>query len=94
MEVDEPDSIKELVKLGIGIAVLPMWSVGDDAKRGTLEIVHLPNRHFLNYGFLYRKAHHPQVLANFRAVALRWTDWWPLAPYVSPPLGPGDRGAA
>ena len=87
MENDEPDSIKELVKLGLGIAVLPMWSVGDDARRGTLRVLRPPKRHFNNYGLLYHRSDYcPNVLSDFRAVAHRWPEWWPLARYVGPPL--------
>ena len=37
MQNDQADSIKELVKLGLGVSLLPLWSVSED------EVMTLPN---------------------------------------------------
>ena len=37
MQNDQADSIKELVKMGLGISLLPLWSVSEDVSRGTLQ---------------------------------------------------------
>ena len=87
MENDEQDSIKELVKLGLGIAFLPLWSVADERRKGTLRILRAPKPQFHNYGLLFRKAdYYPKVLSSLQEVAHRWDEWWPVAKYVSPPL--------
>ena len=56
MENDEQDSIKELVKLGLGITFLPLWSVADEKRKGTLRTLRAPKPQFHNYGLLFRKA--------------------------------------
>ena len=87
MENDEPDSIKELVRLGLGITVLPVWSVADDVRRGTLCSRSVRDAHQYNYGILWRgTGYQPRVLTAFMAVARQWREWWPLARYVSGPV--------
>ena len=86
MENDEPDSIKELVKLGFGITLLPLWSVADESRKGALRIVRPPKPQFYNYGLLYRNSdYQPNLLTALRTVAHQWSEWWPLAKHVSPP---------
>ncbi len=86
MENDEPDSIKELVRLGLGISVLPVWSVADDVRRGNLRSCNLRDAHHHNYGMLWRGAgYQPRALSAFMATARQWREWWPLARYVSDP---------
>ena len=86
MHNDQADSIKELVKLGLGISLLPLWSVSDEARRGTLRILRLPNRSlFSETGLLYRKT--PHTSSSIRAlvgVANDWANWLPRAQDVSP----------
>jgi DNA-binding transcriptional LysR family regulator len=81
MQNDQADSIKEMVKLGLGVALLPLWSVSEEVRRGTLKIVRLPDRHlFSETGVVYRKS--PHVSAALRAligVAHRWPEWLPRA---------------
>lgn len=92
MENDELDSIKELVKLGFGVTLLPLWSVGGEARKKQLRILRPPERHFQNYGLLYRKSEHrPRVVAHVREVAQRWKEWWPHAAYVSPAMPNAGR---
>jgi DNA-binding transcriptional LysR family regulator len=86
MENDEQDSIKELVKLGLGITFLPLWSVADEKRAGTLRLLRLPRPQFHNYGLLYRKTdYRPKVLSCLLQVAHAWSEWWPLATHVSAP---------
>jgi DNA-binding transcriptional LysR family regulator len=81
MQNDQADSIKELVKLGLGVSLLPLWSVSEDVRRGTLRIIRLPDRHlFSETGLIYRKSAH--VSAAIRAlvdVAHQWREWLPRA---------------
>lgn len=88
MENDEPDSIKELVRLGLGISFLAYWQVADDVRKGALRILRMPQPRLYNYGVLYRRsAYEARVLSRFLKVAARWRQWWPLAKHVSPSAG-------
>ena len=87
MENDEQDSIKELVKLGLGITFLPLWSVAEERRAGTLRILRAPKPQFHNYGMLYRRTDYsPKLLSSIIEVAHQWSRWWPAAKYASPPL--------
>jgi DNA-binding transcriptional LysR family regulator len=89
MENDEADSIKELVRLGLGISFLPYWHVADEARRRTLRILRPPEAQCYNYGLLYRRsAYEAGMLSRFLKVASEWKKWWPLAKHVSPPIAP------
>ena len=56
MENDELDSIKELIKLGLGVSFLPFWNVAEEARRGHLRVVRPPKPQLYKYGLLYRKS--------------------------------------
>lgn len=79
MQNDQADSIKELIKLGMGIALLPLWSVSEDAQRGTLAIVRLGDqRLFSTTGLLYRRSRVlPPALQGMLDVAHQWKTWLP-----------------
>ena len=81
MQNDQADSIKELVKLGLGVSLLPLWSVSDDVRRGTLRTLRLTNRQlFSTTGLIYRKSiHPPMALRALLAVAHQWRSWLPKA---------------
>ena len=81
MQNDQADSIKELVKLGLGVSLLPLWSVSEEVQRGLLRIVRLPDRHlFSTTGLIYRKsAHVPAALRALVDVAHQWREWLPRA---------------
>lgn len=84
MENDGVDSIKALVKLGLGIAFLPLWTVAEDSD---LRIVYPPVRRRRDYGFIYRAAKSkPTALIDLLEVAQNWQQWWPLARHVQGPL--------
>ncbi len=86
MENDEVDSIKELVKLGIGATFLPYWSVGDEVRQGALRVLHISFPR-CNYGLINRWSRfQPHALGVLKEVASNWCEWWPMAPYVHPPL--------
>ncbi len=86
MENDQPDSIKAMVHLGLGISVLPYWSVADDCRSGALRIIRPRQRRLQTYGVLYRRSEYrPKILDAFLDVARQWEKWWTLAPYVAPP---------
>jgi len=84
MQNDQADSIKELVKLGLGISLLPLWSVSNDAKRGTLKILRLSSRQLYSVtGLIYRKtAHLPNAVRALLDVAHKWPSWLPMAEAV------------
>ena len=86
MQNDQADSIKELVKLGLGISLLPLWSVSDDVRRGSLRILRLHNRQlFTTTGLLYRKTSHlPMPVKALLEVAHQWKSWFPRAEDVLP----------
>jgi DNA-binding transcriptional LysR family regulator len=85
MESDQPDAIKELVKLGLGIAVLPLWTVGDDVRQGKLRILRPKTRQLHQYGILYRRSgYQPRNLSALIEIAHEWPQWWSLARHVVP----------
>jgi len=86
MQNDQADSIKELVKLGLGISLLPLWSVSDDVRRGTLRIVRLEGRQLFSMtGLIYRKSSHlPHAARALVDVAHQWPTWLPRAEDVLP----------
>lgn len=81
MQNDQADSIKELVKLGLGISLLPIWSVSEDVRRGTLKQVRLRNRQLFSVtGLIYRKTPHlPKAVQSLLEVAHEWRSWVPQA---------------
>ncbi|MCP5116795.1 MAG: LysR family transcriptional regulator [bacterium] len=85
IEDDNPASILELVKLGIGFAVLPYYTVARDVAARRLRIVRAKTQQAHLVGFAYRKPHHRRrILDDLIAAADQWPEWWPLAKYVSP----------
>ncbi len=87
MENDESDSVKELVRLGLGITILPVWSVADDARRGALRTLAIPTSRRHNYGMLWRsEGYQPKALTVLANTARKWREWWPLARWVDDPV--------
>jgi DNA-binding transcriptional LysR family regulator len=86
MQNDQADSIKELVKLGLGISLLPSWSVSEDVRRGTLRLLRMADKQlFSTTGLIYRKSSHlPQALQALLTVAHEWKSWLPRADDVLP----------
>ena len=93
MQIDQADAIKELVKLGLGISLLPVWSVTEETRRGTLRIIRVRNRRlFAETGLVYRKsAHVPAALRALIEVAHQWQEWLPMADSVHPIAVRGRR---
>ncbi len=85
MHNDQADSIKELVKLGLGASLLPLWSVSEDVQRGALRLLRLRDRRlFTETGLIYRKTAHPSAaLRALCSVALDWANWLPRSGDVS-----------
>jgi DNA-binding transcriptional LysR family regulator len=83
---DQADSIRELVKLGMGISLLPLWSVSDDLRRGTLKIVRLDSRRLFSVtGLIYRRTSHlPKAAQSLLDVASEWKTWAPQAEDMLP----------
>jgi DNA-binding transcriptional LysR family regulator len=85
MENDQPDSIIELVKLGLGVSMLPSWSVAGEIDAGQMRMLR-PDKPQINlYGLITRKAsYRPKSLIAFAELARNWQTWWPMAKYVLP----------
>lgn len=84
LESDQPDAIKELVKLGVGATILPLWSVAREAQAGELRVIHPKRRHFYSFGWLYRRTScRGRALTALLGVSRRWPEWWPMADYVA-----------
>ncbi len=86
MQIDQADAIKELVKLGLGISLLPVWSVSEEVRRGAMRIIRVRNKRlFADTGLVYRKsAHLPAALRALIEVAHLWQEWLPMADSVRP----------
>lgn len=85
IESDNPASIAELVKLGIGYAILPLWTVGEDVNRRELSIIRCPQPAMYQYGMIYRPdGFSTRAGAGLRRIASEWRSWWPLARFVQP----------
>ncbi len=84
IEGDNPASILEMVKLGIGFAVLPCYCVAGDVAARRVRIVPSATEQAHVVGLAYRKPHHRRrTLDELINVADRWREWWPLAEHVS-----------
>lgn len=84
---DQPDAIRQLVKLGLGMAVLPYWSVVEDRRSRHLAVSRLRGGHLYNYGVLSRRSgYRPKALNDLLTVSRRWREWWPLAGEVHDPI--------
>jgi DNA-binding transcriptional LysR family regulator len=97
MHNDQADSIKELVKLGLGISLLPLWTVSQEVRDETLRMFRLPSRQlFAETGLIYRRsAHVPAVVRAVIETSQEWRDWLPSAPDVLPAGGRnGAHGAS
>jgi DNA-binding transcriptional LysR family regulator len=87
IENDEPDSIKQLVKLGLGMTVLPEWSVLEDRRKRRLSITRLKHGSHHNYGVLCRRnGYRARAVEDILTVARTWQAWWPLAASVREPI--------
>ena len=87
IENNQLDSIKRLVRLGLGMSVLPEWSVVDEQRKRLLTVSRLKNRYLHNYGVAFRRSgYRPQALDDFLDVSRKWHEWWPLAGYVHDPI--------
>jgi DNA-binding transcriptional LysR family regulator len=85
IEGDNPAAILEMVKLGIGFAVLPAYSVAREVAARRVRIVPSTTEQAHVVGFAYRRPHHRRrTLDALIQVADQWRKWWPLAEYVSP----------
>jgi len=91
MHNDQADSIKELVKLGLGISLLPLWTVSQEVREGALRMFRLPERQlFAETGLIYRRSVHvPAVVRAVVETAQDWPGWLPSAADVLP--SDGDR---
>ncbi len=76
---DQADSIREMVKLGVGIAFLPTWSVSGDLQRKSLKAIRLPGGKLMaETGMVFRReAYRTSVLTAFSEVAQNWKNWLP-----------------
>ena len=80
-------TIKELVKLGPAISLLPLWSVAEEIRLEYLRAVRLKNVQLVECsGIAYAKsAYTSSGLTDFVATARNWQDWLRF-PNTYPPL--------
>ena len=86
MQIDQVDSIKELIKLGLGISILPLWSVSEEMRIGMLQVVRLSKPKLINEtGLIYCKTLHvPDAVRALCGVTADWKNWLPRAGDVIP----------
>ncbi|MEO8026313.1 MAG: LysR family transcriptional regulator [Bryobacteraceae bacterium] len=86
MQNDQAASVRELVKMGVGISLLPIWSVSEDASMGRLRIVRLADKQlFSTMVLVYRGTTSPQPsLSSFVSIARDWRSWLPRPDDVIP----------
>ncbi len=79
MQNDQADSIKQLIKLGLGISLLPLWSVSEDLRLGKVRVLRLTGKQLFSVtGLIYRQsAHVPNALRTFIKSAHQWQSWLP-----------------
>jgi len=95
MRNDEPGSIKELIMLGFGISLLPIWTVAEEARKGKVRLVNVPKEQLYRYGLLYRNSvSEGSNMDHLIKVAEQWKQWWPLAGCVEPPAVSVNRSEA
>lgn len=84
MQNDQAESIKELVKLGLGTSLLPWWSVSEDVRNRSLRILRLADRPLFSVtGLLYgRTSQVPPPVRRLIDVAHQWKSWLPRAEEV------------
>lgn len=88
MEHGDPGCILELVKLGIGYSILPLWIAGTAWKRNELEVLRVGSPAIQSHGLITRHSSYaPKILAEVCAIAHRWQEWLPLAEFLHP-FGP------
>ena len=94
IESDQPDSIKHLVKLGLGMTVLPNWSVLEEKRKRRLSITRLKHGSHHNYGVLSRRTgYRARAVDDLLKVARQWQVWWPLASSVCEATGQSHLGS-
>ncbi len=86
MQNDQADSIKELVKLGVGVSLLPIWSVSNDVRLGKLRILRLAEKQVFSVTGLVQRTttHLPSSVRSFISTAQAWPTWLPRAEDVIP----------
>ncbi len=89
MEHWDPGCILELVKLGIGYSILPLWIAGMAWKRNELSVLRVQSPSIQSHGLIMRRSGHtPRILADVCDIARRWQEWLPLAEFIQP-VDPG-----
>lgn len=83
MEHSDPGCILELIKLGIGYSILPLWIAGTSWKRDELQILRAGSAAIQIHGLVTRRSPKaPKILTDVCRIAKRWQEWLPLAEFV------------
>jgi DNA-binding transcriptional LysR family regulator len=86
IENDNPASIREIVKLGLGAAMLPDWSIVEERKAGEVLVDPAHAGPKYNYGVIYQRSEYrSHALDMFLLVCRKWQKWWPYAAEVGAP---------
>lgn len=73
--------IKEVVKLGLGVSLLPYWSIAEEVRLGHLSALRLKGLYMTETtGLVYRKSERVSgVLSALITAAREWRKWLPVA---------------
>lgn len=77
MRSDNTEALKEMATLGMGVAMLPLWSVDDELARGALHLLRHPRRRLMSQIVLIgrKSGYTPEPVKAFIELArgFRWT---------------------
>jgi LysR family hydrogen peroxide-inducible transcriptional activator len=86
---DQAAAIKELVSLGVGVSILPLWSVASDVRARRLGVLRLKDRLLIDtMGLVHRRSTNPAgVLKAVVETASAWREWLPISRFLIPVSG-------
>jgi DNA-binding transcriptional LysR family regulator len=86
MNHDQAGAIVELLNLGLGVSILPLFSVAEDIEAGRLSVLRLKECKLSDEMGLFHRRNPglPTVVTAFVSVAKKWKTWLPIAGALSP----------
>ena len=86
MNHDQAGAIVELLKLGLGVSILPSFSVAEDLRAGRLSTIRLKGCKLSDEMGLFHRRNPdlPAVVTAFVSIAKNWKTWLPIARVLSP----------
>ena len=75
MRLDNPESIKEMARAGLGLAMLPYWTVAEELRTGALTLIEREGPPLRSRVELVtrRRSHAPPAVTSFIELARGWT---------------------